>query len=64
VKYLAAVVILAFVGVAVAAWLLFMHAERGVPCPDRVVILRGRGGAPVECVCVDGALATCFAPGP
>jgi len=64
VKYLAAVLILAVGGVAVAAWLLFMHAERGVACADRVVILRGRSGAPVECVCVDGTLATCFNPGP
>ena len=37
---------------------------RGVECPDRVVIMRGRGAKPFECVCIDGVLATCFEPGP
>ena len=63
-KYLLSLLVLAVVGVGVAAWLLSVHTERGVQCPDRVIMLRGHGGAPLECVCVDGTLATCFTPGP
>jgi len=64
VKYLLALFVVVVVGVGIATWLLSVRTERGVQCPDRVVVLRGHGGAPLECVCVDGALATCFAPGP
>ena len=33
-------------------------------CTSSVVIARGPDGAPVECVCVNGVLSTCFDPGP
>jgi hypothetical protein len=33
-------------------------------CASSVVIARGPHGEPVECVCVDGVIATCFHPGP
>jgi len=33
-------------------------------CASSVVIARGPHGQPVECVCVDGVIATCFNPGP
>jgi hypothetical protein len=33
-------------------------------CTSSVVIARGSHGETVECVCVDGVLATCFHPGP
>ena len=33
-------------------------------CTSSVVIARGPHGQPVECVCVDGVIATCFNPGP
>jgi len=52
------------VGMALAVWLLSVRTRQGVQCPDRVVILRGRGSTPIECVCLDGTLATCFSPGP
>jgi hypothetical protein len=33
-------------------------------CASSVVMLHGPHGEPVECVCVAGAISTCFAPGP
>ncbi len=33
-------------------------------CTSNVVIARGPDGAPVECVCVNGVISTCFDPGP
>lgn len=33
-------------------------------CTSSVVIARGPHGAPVECVCVNGVISTCFDPGP
>jgi len=38
---------------------------RGWPdCASRVVLSRGPHGRPVECVCIEGRLSTCFEPGP
>ena len=38
---------------------------RGWPdCTSRVVLSRGPHGGPVECVCIEGRLSTCFEPGP
>ena len=39
------------------------------PAPSRdgmstVIIGRGPHGEPVECVCVNGTVSTCFEPGP
>ncbi len=51
-------------GVTTAVAMLAARAQRGVRCPAQVVIVRGRTGEAVECVCVDGVLAGCFAPGP
>lgn len=33
-------------------------------CTNRVVIVKGPRGEPVECACIDGTLAACFTPGP
>jgi hypothetical protein len=42
-----------------------MGRSRAVPgCTSSVVIGRGLHGAPVECVCVEGVISTCFDPGP
>jgi hypothetical protein len=44
---------------------LIAHRAREWPdCISHVVIVRGRNGGPVECVCLDGTLSTCFDPGP
>jgi len=39
-------------------------AHRQTDCTNRVLIVKGPNGEPRECVCIDGALAACFAPGP
>jgi hypothetical protein len=33
-------------------------------CTSSVIIGRGPHGEPVECVCVNGTVSTCFEPGP
>jgi len=33
-------------------------------CTSSVVIGRGPQGEPIECVCVEGVISTCFDPGP
>lgn len=62
-----AVGILAFllvVGGLLAVPLVVYRAPAAPDCVSRVVILKGPGGAPVECVCISGTLSTCFNPGP
>jgi hypothetical protein len=39
-------------------------ARRPVPCSGRIVVMRAPRGEPLECVCVEGTLSTCFSPGP
>jgi len=51
-------------GIATALWLISARTRGGIQCPDRVVMLRGRANEPIECICLDGTLATCFSPGP
>jgi len=58
-----ALAILIALGLLGAVSLLPRRSPRGVPCSSSVVILRGRSGEPLECVCSDGALTACFAPG-
>ena len=33
-------------------------------CASSVVMVPGPHGQPVECVCIGGAVSTCFDPGP
>jgi hypothetical protein len=63
VRYLVPLLILTILGIAAASWLLAARTQHGVQCPDRIVILRGRGNEPIECICLEGTLATCFSPG-
>ena len=42
-------------------------ARRGrapADCRERVVMVKGPHGQPLECVCIEGTLSTCFSPGP
>ena len=39
-------------------------ARTRTDCASSVVLVKGPRGQTLECVCIDGALATCFAPGP
>ena len=40
------------------------RGPRWSDCTSRILTLKGRDGRPIECVCLDGALSTCFDPGP
>jgi hypothetical protein len=44
--------------------LMASRAQRWPDCKGHVTMLRGPHGEPIECVCTDGVMATCFAPGP
>jgi len=55
--------VLAALGVLLAVPIMARRTP-GADCANRVVIMRGPHGAPVECVCIGGTLSTCFAPGP
>ena len=59
--------ILMLVGVLAIVGTAFQFAPRRVTehtCPSRIVITKGKDGAPLECVCAGGVLASCFGPGP
>jgi hypothetical protein len=32
-------------------------------CSNRVLVVKGSQGEPLECVCIEGAMATCFKRG-
>jgi hypothetical protein len=60
-------IVVILVVVAAALSLPFVTARHTQPAPhcgSRVLILKGAHGEPLECVCVDGTLSTCFNPGP
>jgi hypothetical protein len=54
------------VAVALLALVALSYRSRRVPpqCSARIVIVPTPRGAPLECVCDAGVLATCFSPGP
>jgi len=56
--------VLGLFAMAVAAFVLTPHRLSGPDCSNQIVIIRGRDGAPMECVCLGGVLASCFEPGP
>jgi hypothetical protein len=55
---------LALVAILLAIPVMGRRTSSAPDCSGRVVILRKPGGEPVECVCIDGVLASCFNPGP
>lgn len=58
--------LIATLGLVVLVLAVFLVA-RPTPsagCTGRIVIVKGADGEPLECVCAEGALATCFKPGP
>jgi hypothetical protein len=57
-------VALALLAVLLAVPVMKRRTSAAPDCSGSVVILRKPSGEPVECVCVDGVLATCFNPGP
>jgi hypothetical protein len=46
------------------AALIYGRAQQWPACGSQVVILKGPAGQPLECVCFQGSLSTCFDPGP
>jgi len=59
--------ILVVVGILAIVGTAFQLAPHRVPertCPSRIVMTRGKDGAPLECVCANGVLESCFGPGP
>lgn len=47
----------------VAVFALTPHKLSSPDCSNQIVIMRGRDGAPMECVCLGGVVASCFEPG-
>jgi hypothetical protein len=41
-----------------------LQRHRGPDCVGRIVTLERPDGTPLECVCADGVLSTCFNAGP
>jgi hypothetical protein len=39
-------------------------ARTRTDCASSVVLVKGPRGQTLECVCIEGTLATCFTPGP
>jgi hypothetical protein len=58
-----ALAIIIAVGLLAAVSFLPLRSPTGTECPASVVIVKGRGGPPLECVCVNGTLSACFEPG-
>ncbi len=46
------------------AWFVAQGTHSPPDCPRRVYMITGRDGEPLECICAEGAMATCFKPGP
>ena len=44
--------------------LVLAHRPSALDCGNSITVIRGKDGAPMECVCVGGVLASCFEPGP
>ena len=64
-KHLAWILVSLAILVVALSWLVVApHRRRGDECTERIVIVPGPHGVPMECVCDEGRLATCFNPGP
>ena len=57
-------VVLAGLVVLLGAWFVASGTHSPPDCPRRLFTVAGADGEPLECVCAEGALATCFKPGP
>jgi hypothetical protein len=62
--YVWILVVLALLVAVDADFALSRHALSSSDCRNRVIIMEDKTGADMECVCVGGALASCFRPGP
>ena len=63
-KLAGGILALLFVMTVLLAVLVAHRARPWPDCVSRLVIVKGAAGRPLECVCFDGSLSTCFDPGP
>ena len=56
--------VLAAVVLLLGVWVETHEIRPASDCPQRIFIVKRPDGASLECVCDEGALATCFRPGP
>lgn len=64
-KYLVWILLSLGILVVAASWLVVVPRHRPASeCTGRIMIVPGLLGEPLECVCDEGRLATCFTPGP
>jgi hypothetical protein len=45
-------------------WVANKNIRSAPECPQKVYVVKRPDGESLECVCTEGALATCFKPGP
>jgi len=55
--------VLGLCAMTAAVFALTPHKLSSSDCGNQIVIMRGRDGAPMECVCLGGVVASCFEPG-
>jgi hypothetical protein len=58
------ILVLALLATVGAGFALSRHAISGPDCRNSIIMMKDKSGADLECVCVGGALASCFKPGP
>jgi hypothetical protein len=64
-KYLGWILLTLGILVVAFAWLVVPPRRRPSPeCTGRILIIPGPHGLPMECVCDEARLATCFNLGP
>jgi hypothetical protein len=55
---------LVMIALLLALPIVARHPRPAPDCASRIVMARGAEGQPLECVCVQDTLSTCFSPGP
>jgi hypothetical protein len=64
VKLAGGIVVLLFLMAVFLAVLITYRARSWPDCVSHLMIVKDAAGSSLECVCFDGALSTCFDPGP
>ena len=63
-KLVGGILALLFVMTVFLAALITYRARPWPDCVSHLMIVKDAAGRPLECVCFDGELSTCFDPGP
>ena len=61
--YVWILIVLGLLAAADAGFALSLHALSSPDYRSSVIMMKDKSGADMECVCVGGALASCFRPG-